>query len=115
MAVRLADRIARPIWPACYEREVAMIMEESLIPRMVLVDVGAQIGYFTAPAMISVGKIEGVGALEADPECLLLIPFHPVLSIDYFFTNIAVALKQTTTVIIINILFTSYIELACLL
>lgn len=68
-SVQLADRIQRLMWAGCYETELVALLERMLDRKMVFVDVGANVGYFSVIAAPLVGPQGSVHSFEADPVC----------------------------------------------
>jgi len=68
-SVQLSDRIQRLMWAGCYETELVALLKEMLRPGMVFVDVGANVGYFSAIGASLVGPQGSVYSFEADPDC----------------------------------------------
>jgi FkbM family methyltransferase len=63
------QRIERLMWAGAYERDLIGLFKKILKPGMTVLDVGANIGYFSA---IAAGLVEGEGsvhAFEPVPEC----------------------------------------------
>jgi FkbM family methyltransferase len=73
VAVPLSDRIGRMMWAGCYEREFVELLKKVLDPAMTFVDVGAQVGYFSATAAALVGPAGAVHSFEPDPDCFSLL------------------------------------------
>jgi FkbM family methyltransferase len=69
VTVPLSDRIGRMMWAGCYERELLEILRHVLTSGMSLVDVGAQIGYFSIAGAALVGPSGAVYSFEPDVEC----------------------------------------------
>mgnify|MGYP005863625929 CR=1 FL=1 len=73
MELDLSDRIQRSIYFGCYEREETKWFQSVLKPGAVVVDVGANVGYFTALASQLVGATGRVFAVEPSPRCFALL------------------------------------------
>jgi FkbM family methyltransferase len=73
VAVSLSDRIGRMMWTGCYEPELVELLRQVLDPAMTFVDVGAQVGYFSATAAALVGPAGAVHSFEPDPDCFSLL------------------------------------------
>jgi len=73
VTVSLSDRIGRMMWAGCYEPELLGLLRRVLGAGMTFVDVGAQIGYFSAAAAALVGSSGSVHSFEPDPDCFLML------------------------------------------
>ena len=69
MTLNLSDYIQRNISWGQYEALETKIISGNLHPGGIFVDVGANIGYYTALAASLVGATGRVLAFEPDPEC----------------------------------------------
>jgi FkbM family methyltransferase len=69
VSVSLSDRIGRLMWAGSYEPELVRLLKGFLDPGMTLVDVGAQVGYFSVVAAALVGQTGAVHSFEPDPDC----------------------------------------------
>jgi FkbM family methyltransferase len=67
--LRPSQRIERWMWAAAYERDLVDLFKSTLKPGMTVLDVGANIGYFSAIAAGLVGSEGSVYAFEPVPEC----------------------------------------------
>jgi FkbM family methyltransferase len=67
--LRSSQRIERLMWAGAYERELVDLFKRTLKPGMTVLDVGANIGYFSATAAGLVGSKGNVHAFEPIPEC----------------------------------------------
>lgn len=67
MELDLADWIQRQMYLGCYERVESRAVAQRLRPGDIFVDVGANVGYFTALAAARVGKKGRVVAIEPSP------------------------------------------------
>lgn len=67
--VSLSDRVGRLMWTGCYERELERLFRSTLSSGIRVVDVGAQIGYFTVIAAALVNPGGAVYSFEPDPGC----------------------------------------------
>jgi FkbM family methyltransferase len=65
-----SDRIQRWMWAGVYERELVAILKSCLRPGMTVLDIGANIGYFSALAAALVGPEGRVYAFEPCPSAL---------------------------------------------
>jgi FkbM family methyltransferase len=63
------QRIERWMWAGAYERDLVALFKSALKPGMTVLDVGANIGYFSAIAAGLVGSEGSVHAFEPTPEC----------------------------------------------
>ena len=63
------QRIERQMWAGAYERGLVERLKSSLKPGMVFLDLGANIGYFSAIAAALVGANGRVFAFEPSPAC----------------------------------------------
>jgi FkbM family methyltransferase len=70
VSLRTNQRIERWMWAGAYERELVQLMKRTLKPGMTVVDVGANIGYFSALASGLVGSSGQVHAFEPMPQNL---------------------------------------------
>jgi len=64
-----SQRIERLMWAGAYERELLALLRKVLKPRMTVVDVGANIGYFSSISAALVGKQGAVHSFEPVPRC----------------------------------------------
>ena len=69
--LRPSQRIERLMWGSAYERDLVDLFKSTLKPGMTVIDVGANIGYFSAIAAGLVGSEGGVHAFEPIPECFV--------------------------------------------
>ena len=67
--LRSSQRIERLMWAGAYERDLVALFKRYLKPGMTVVDVGANIGYFSVIAAGLVGDTGSVHAFEPFPEC----------------------------------------------
>jgi FkbM family methyltransferase len=67
--LRPSQRIERWMWAGAYERDLVCLLKSALKPGMTVLDVGANIGYFSAIAAGLVGSEGSVHAFEPTPEC----------------------------------------------
>jgi FkbM family methyltransferase len=63
------QRIERLMWAGAYERSLVRMLKFFLKPGMVFLDLGANIGYFSAIAAALVGRGGRVFAFEPSPHC----------------------------------------------
>jgi FkbM family methyltransferase len=63
------QRIERLMWAGAYERGFVRMLKSFLKPGMVFLDLGANIGYFSAIAAALVGTAGQVFAFEPSPRC----------------------------------------------
>lgn len=63
------QRIERLMWAGAYERDLIGLFKQFLKPGMTVLDIGANIGYFSAIAAGLTGKQGSVHAFEPVPEC----------------------------------------------
>jgi len=70
LSVRLNDRAGRMMWAGCYEPELIAILRSILTPGMVVLDVGAHVGFFSVVAAALVGPKGMVCGFEPDPDNL---------------------------------------------
>jgi FkbM family methyltransferase len=70
VSLRTNQRIERWMWAGAYERELVQLMKKTLKSGMTVLDVGANIGYFSALASGLVGKSGQVHAFEPMPQNL---------------------------------------------
>jgi FkbM family methyltransferase len=68
--LRTNQRIERWMWAGAYERELVQLMKKTLKAGMTVLDVGANVGYFSALASGLVGDTGQVHAFEPMPENL---------------------------------------------
>jgi len=68
--LRKSQRIERLMWAGAYERELIAWMKKTLKPGMTVLDLGANIGYFSAIASQLVGRTGQVHAFEPMPQTL---------------------------------------------
>jgi FkbM family methyltransferase len=66
--LRPGQRIERLMWGGVYERELVALFKRTLKPGMTVLDVGANVGYFSAIAAALVGSGGSVHAFEPVPE-----------------------------------------------
>jgi FkbM family methyltransferase len=66
--LRPSQRIERLMWGGAYERDLVALFKRALKPGMTVLDVGANIGYFSAIASGLVGSEGSVHAFEPVPE-----------------------------------------------
>lgn len=69
MELDLADLIGRAIYLGTYEREETRLVKSVLRPGHTFVDVGANIGYYTALAAAIVGQAGRIISIEPSPIC----------------------------------------------
>lgn len=62
--LRAQQRIERLMWAGAYERELVVLMKKALAPGMTVLDLGANIGYFSVIAAALVGRTGLVHAFE---------------------------------------------------
>jgi FkbM family methyltransferase len=67
MDLDVADLIQRQMYLGCYERTETRIFQRLLRPGDTVIDVGANVGYFTALAAKRVGPTGSVHAIEPSP------------------------------------------------
>src|SRR6266481_3264014 len=70
VSLRTNQRIERWMWAGAYERELVQLMKRTLKSGMTVLDVGANIGYFSALASGLVGDSDQVHAFEPMPKNL---------------------------------------------
>jgi FkbM family methyltransferase len=70
VSLRTNQRIERWMWAGAYERELVQLMKRTLKSGMTVLDVGANIGYFSALASGLVGDSGQVHAFEPMPQNL---------------------------------------------
>src|SRR5882762_4798355 len=70
VSLRTNQRIERWMWAGAYERELVRLMKRTLKSGMTVLDVGANIGYFSALASGLVGNSGQVYAFEPMPQNL---------------------------------------------
>ena len=63
-----------------YEAKMSALLASKLIPGMILLDVGANIGYYSLLASKKVGEQGSVIAVEPDPACILLLKKNILLN-----------------------------------
>src|ERR1700694_4042840 len=68
VSLRTNQRIERWMWGGAYERELVHLMKRTLKPGMTVLDLGANIGYFSALASGLVGNSGQVHAFEPMPQ-----------------------------------------------
>jgi FkbM family methyltransferase len=68
--LRANQRIERWMWAGVYEPELVSLLKKTLKPGMTVLDLGANIGYFSAIAAALVGEKGEVHAFEPMPENL---------------------------------------------
>ena len=71
--VDLRDRIQSQMWADAYELETKAIFGMFISRGSTVVDVGANIGYFSVLAAALAGRAGAVHAFEADPSCFLML------------------------------------------
>lgn len=79
--LRSQQRIERLMWAGAYERELVVLMRKTLAPGMTVLDLGANIGYFSVIAAALVGATGLVHAFEPVPQTFVqlkknLVPFE---------------------------------------
>jgi FkbM family methyltransferase len=67
--LKRSQRIERLMWAGAYERDLVTLFKRYLKRGMTVVDVGANVGYFSVIAAGLVGETGSVHAFEALPEC----------------------------------------------
>jgi hypothetical protein len=67
--LRASERIERLMWAGAYERDLVELFKRSVRPGMTVLDVGANIGYFSTIAAGLVGSHGRVHAFEPVPSC----------------------------------------------
>jgi FkbM family methyltransferase len=65
------ERIERLMWAGAYERSLVRALKFVLKPGMVFLDLGANIGYFSAIAAALIGPTGKVFAFEPSPACFI--------------------------------------------
>ncbi|MGO9606105.1 MAG: FkbM family methyltransferase [Candidatus Binataceae bacterium] len=68
MSLNVGEYVQRRMYFGCHERMEAAQVAKFLRPGMTVVDVGANVGYYTALASSRVGRSGRVFSLEPDPE-----------------------------------------------
>jgi FkbM family methyltransferase len=71
VSVRANQRIERWMWAGAYEPELASLLKKTLKPEMTVIDLGANIGYFSVIAAALVGENGQVHAFEPMPQNLI--------------------------------------------
>jgi FkbM family methyltransferase len=67
--LRASERIERLMWAGAYERDLVELFKRSVRPGMTVLDVGANIGYFSTIAAGMVGSHGRVHSFEPVPSC----------------------------------------------
>jgi len=93
VSVRADQRIERWMWAGAYEPELVSLLKKTLRPGMTVLDLGANIGYFSVIAAALVGENGQVHAFEPMPQNLIrlrknLEPFHWAMPHPYAVGNV---------------------------
>ena len=92
VSVRASQRIERWMWAGAYEPELVSLLKKTLKPGMSVLDLGANIGYFSVIAAALVGENGQIHAFEPMPQNLdrlrkNLKPFHWAVAHPYAVGN----------------------------
>ena len=93
VSVRANQRIERWMWAGAYEPELISLLKRTLKPGMNVLDIGANIGYFSVIAAALVGEHGQVHAFEPMPQNLIrlrknLEPFSWAMTHPYAVANV---------------------------